>query len=392
MRIILFAGKGGVGKTSVSSATGLAAARKGLNTLVMSLDTAHSLADAFDLDRRLMDKNKGQPVAVADNLAIQEIDVVEEIDKNWGEVYRYFATLLNVTGLDEVLAEELAVLPGMEEVSALLYINRYLRQDNYDVIILDCAPTGESLRFVSIPTALEWYMRKLFQLERRVAKVARPVVKHFTDVPLPGDEYFDALERLFKRLEGVEKVLTDPAVTTVRLVTNPEKIVLRETQRAFMYFCMYHMSIDAVIINRILPARAAEGYFEHWRQAQLEHIEQAKQFFSPVPQFEVPFYDNEVVGAEALDRLGRELYQAQDPTDVFFRRPPYIFEKENGHYRLQVHLPFVSSEDVELANRGEDLIVRIGGFKQHIMLPRQLASRNPSGAKIDQDRLNITFE
>ncbi|MBU0515426.1 MAG: ArsA family ATPase [Proteobacteria bacterium] len=392
MRIILFAGKGGVGKTSISSATGLAAAEQGLKTHIMSLDTAHSLADAFDLDRRLMDKNKGRPVEVADNLSIQEIDVVEEIDKNWGEVYRYFATLLNVTGLDEVLAEELAVLPGMEEVSALLYINRYLRQNKYDVIVLDCAPTGESLRFVSIPTALEWYMRKLFQIERRVAKLARPVLKRFTDVPLPEDDYFDALERLFERLEGVEKVLTDPAMTTVRLVTNPEKIVLRETQRAFMYFCMYHMSIDAVIINRVLPARAAEGYFENWRQAQLEHIEQAKECFAPVPMFEVPFYENEVVGPEALAKLGRELYQTHDPTDVLFSRPPYRFEKENGCYRLEVHLPFVVSDDVELANRGEDLIIRIGNFRQHILLPRHMASREPSGAKIDEDRLSITFE
>ncbi|MBU1741872.1 MAG: ArsA family ATPase, partial [Proteobacteria bacterium] len=163
-------------------------------------------------------------------------------------------------------------------------------------------------------------------------------------------------------------------------------------QRAFMYFCMYHMSIDAVIINRVLPARAAEGYFENWRQAQLEHIEQAKECFAPVPMFEVPFYENEVVGPEALAKLGRELYQTHDPTDVLFSRPPYRFEKENGCYRLEVHLPFVVSDDVELANRGEDLIIRIGNFRQHILLPRHMASREPSGAKIDEDRLSITFE
>ncbi len=261
MRIILFAGKGGVGKTSVAGATGARSAQLGRKTLIMSLDAAHSLADIFDLDRELMDKNRGEPLQVADNLWIRELDVQEEIHKHWGEVYNYFSALLNTTGFDEVLAEELAIIPGMEEVSSLLYINQYAREKEYDTIILDCAPTGESLRFISIPTALEWYIKKVFNLERRIAKVMRPVVRHMTDVPLPQDDYFAALERLFKRLNGVDALLTNPDITSVRLVTNPEKIVIKETQRAFMYFCLYKMCIDGIVMNRVLPDRVTDLFF-----------------------------------------------------------------------------------------------------------------------------------
>jgi len=234
MRIIFFAGKGGVGKTSISAATGVKAAEIGYKTIVMSLDIAHSLSDIFDLEKDLLDLNKGKPIRITDNLWIQELDIHEEINRNWGEIYKYIATLLSNTGIDEVLAEELAILPGMEEISLLLYINSYVRQKKYDLIILDCAPTGESIRFISIPTALEWYMKKIFKLEKRIVKYARPVVNKISDVPMPKDEYFDAIENLFNRLRGVNSILEDPDITSIRLVTNPEKIVLKETQRAFM--------------------------------------------------------------------------------------------------------------------------------------------------------------
>ena len=253
MRIIFFAGKGAVGKTSVAAATGIKTAQMGHKTVVMSLDVAHSLADIFDLDSGLLDQNKGQPIAVRDNLWIQELDIQEEIQRYWGDIYKYISGLLNRTGIDEVLAEELAVLPGMEEVSLLLYINKYVRAKEYDVILLDCAPTGESLRFISIPTTLDWYMKKIFKWERTVAKYVRPVAKRMTDIPLPGDDYFQAIQDLFEKLKGVDQVLVDPEITTVRLVTNPEKVVLKETQRAFMYFCLYKMNIDGIIMNRVIP-------------------------------------------------------------------------------------------------------------------------------------------
>jgi len=253
VRIIFFAGKGGVGKTSVAAATGIKVAEMGRKTMLMSLDVAHSLSDIFDLERDLLDKNKGAPVKVCENLWIQEMDIQEEIEKNWGDIHKYLSLLLNTTGIDDVLAEELAILPGMEEVSLLLYINRYAREKEFDVILLDCAPTGESLRFISIPTTLEWYINKIFKMEKTIAKYIRPFASRIYDVPIPDNDYFDAIEFLFSRLRGVDEILLDHDTTSVRLITNPEKIVLKETQRIYMYFCLYRMNIDSIIMNRILP-------------------------------------------------------------------------------------------------------------------------------------------
>ena len=268
MRIILFTGKGGVGKTTVAAATGLVLAARGLKTLVMSVDAAHSLADAFDRDVALTDHAHGTPVAVGENLWIQEVDVTEEIGRHWKDISGYITTLLAVTGVEEVLAEELAIFPGMEEVSALLYVNQYAREKAFDVLILDCAPTGESLRFVSLPPTLDWYMKKLFRLERSILKVARPVARKMTDLPLPPDRYFDNVQSLAQKLEGVDALLKDPQTTTVRLVTNAEKIVIKETQRAFMYFGLYGFTVDAVIVNRLLPEGVHDPFFDKWRKTQ----------------------------------------------------------------------------------------------------------------------------
>jgi len=265
-RIILISGKGGVGKTTVAAATALAAAQYGSRTLVMSFDLAHSLADAFDLDRRLFDQQQGLPVPVADHLAMQEVDVQEEVVRHWGNVYKYLALVFASTGLPAVVAEELAIIPGMEDVVTLMYLNQYLTEQTYDTLVVDCPPTGESLRFVSMPTTIEWYMQKLFGLERNVMRVARPLVRRLATIPLPDDSYFAAIERLFARLEGIEKILVDPQMTSVRLVTNAEKMVVRETQRAYMYFSLYGMITDRVIINRLFPT--SEGYLSRWSATQ----------------------------------------------------------------------------------------------------------------------------
>lgn len=392
MRIIFFAGKGGVGKTSVSAATGIKAAEMGLKTVVMSLDVAHSLADIFDLDRDLLDKNKGQPIPVSENLHIQELDIQEEIQRYWGDIHKYISGLLNLSGLDEVLAEELAVFPGMEEVSLLLYINKYVNEKTYDVILLDCAPTGESLRFISIPTTLDWYMKKIFKWERTVAKYVRPVAKRVTDIPLPGDDYFQAVQDLFEKLKGVDKVLVNPKITTVRLVTNPEKVVLKETQRAFMYFCLYKMSIDAIIMNRMLPNNIQDEYFKGWIKGQQYHLEEAQDFFSPVPIFPVSLFAGEVIGYTDLKQLADQIYKKSDPLQRFYKDEPYRLIKKDGNYRLQLKLPFISKKDLELNKLHEELIIRIGGFKRHILLPRQVASLNVAKAKLEGEYLNVLFK
>ncbi len=392
MRIIFFAGKGGVGKTSAAAATGIKSAERGNKTVIMSLDVAHSLSDIFDMDKSLISKNRGQPTPVGDNLWIQELDIQEEIEKNWGDIHKYLSTLLNTTGLDEILAEELAVLPGMEEISLLLHINRYAQNNRFDVVLLDCAPTGESLRFISIPTTLEWYINKIFKLEKTIVKYARPVAKRFYDVPLPGEDYFNAIERLFEKLKGVDALLTDPETTSVRLVANPEKIVLKETQRAFMYFSLYKMSIDAVIMNRVLPDALNEPFFQNWQESQKRYVREAQSFFQPVPLFSVDLSTGEVLGFESLKALGDQIYGERNPLDRFFTGKPYELAKTNGKYQLKMKLPFIEKQDVALHKIADELVIRIGGFKRHVMLPRQVAALNSLKATLEGEYLCIHFD
>jgi arsenite-transporting ATPase len=392
MRIIFFAGKGGVGKTSVAAATGIKVAEMGHKTVIMSLDVAHSLSDIFDLDRNLLDHNLGKPTGVSSNLWIQELDIQEEIKKNWGEIHKYLSTLLSATGLSEILAEELAILPGMEEVSLLLYINRYVRSKEFDVIILDCAPTGESLRFISIPTTLDWYIKKIFKMEKAVAKYVGPIAKRVYNVPIPGDEYFDAIENLFERLRGVDQILVDPKITTVRLITNPEKVVLKETQRAFMYFSLYKMNIDCIIMNRILPDAVNDTYFEDWRASQRRHMKKAEEYFSPIPIFPVNLFKEEVLGYNSLKVLADQIYEGRNPLERFFSGQPYSLIKENGEYRLMIKLPFITKKDVELNRLSDELVVRVGSFKRHLLLPRQVAASKTVKARLEGQHLCIHFK
>jgi arsenite-transporting ATPase len=392
MRVLLFTGKGGVGKTTIAAATGLTLAARGLKTLVMSVDAAHSLADAFDRDVALTDHAHGTAVAVGENLWIQEVDVTEEIGRHWKDISGYITTLLAVTGVEEVLAEELAIFPGMEEVSALLYVNQYAREKAFDVLILDCAPTGESLRFVSLPPTLDWYMKKLFHLERSILKVARPVARKVTDLPLPPDRYFANVETLAQKLEGVDTLLKDPKKTTVRLVTNAEKIVMKETQRAFMYFGLYGFTVDAVIVNRLLPDGVRDPFFVKWRKTQDQFLEEARGYFDPVPVFTLPLRDDQVLGTAALMELGQELWGEKDPAASFRSDPPYRYTKRAGKYILTLNLPFVDKSEVDLAMSSGDLVVRIGNVRHHIPVPRTLVGFSPAGAAMEDGRLTVRFE
>ena len=391
MRIIMYAGKGGVGKTTMSATTGVACARRGQRTLVMSLDPAHSLSDSFDLPKSLMDMGGGKPVPVAENLWIQELELQRDLEENWGEVFRYIATLIRTTGIREVLAEELAILPGMEEVAALLYINRYAREEAYDVVVLDCAPTGESMRFISLPTGLEWYMQKIFHLERNVLRVVRPVARRMTTVPLPSDKYFAAIQRLFEKIEGIQKLLQDPTVTTARLVTNPEKMVIKETQRAFMYFHLFDLTVDAIVLNRILPSQVRDEFFRSWREVQQGHIEEVESYFAPVPIWRVELGRREIVGMTELARLARKLFGNRNPADVFYAQKAYEFTKEGGRYVLTIHAPFLTGGEIHLAKHQDELIVRVGSFKRFVALPRRVAAAEPSGATLEDGYVKVTF-
>jgi arsenite-transporting ATPase len=388
-RIVLVSGKGGVGKTTVAAATGLATAKRGYRTLVISFDIAHSLSDAFDLERGLFDQNQGLPLRVTENLDLQEVDVQKDVERHWGDVYRYLATIFTSAGLSGVAAEELAIIPGMEDVITLLYLNQYVSENTYDVLIVDCAPTGESLRFVSMPTTLEWYMRKIFGIERHVMRAARPIAKMLTDVPLPDESYFAAIQRLFKRLEGIDQILLDPETTTVRLVTNPEKMVVRETQRAYMYFNLYGMNTDQIIINRVFPEAA--GAFSRLAERQRAYAAEIAAYFQPVPVARLPLFEDEVIGTARLQDLGLLLYGDADPSQCYISSPAYTFTKEGRDYRLEVAMPFVQKEEIDLTRQAEDLIIRVGSFKRHVPLPRTLANMKTAGAKMDHGRLVVRF-
>ena len=265
MRILLFSGKGGVGKTSIAAATGLQVSRLGYRTLVMSVDPAHSLADSFDLETGLFHAETSDPLPITENLSIHEVNIQKEIKRHWAEISSYVVSVLRTTGISDVEAEELAILPGMEELSAMMYINQFRRENRYDVIVLDSAPTAESMRFVSMPTTLEWYMKHIFPFQRGLLKAVRPLANRVSPVELPTDNYFANIQSLFGRLEGIGELLEDPRITSVRLVTNPEKMVLRETQRAFVYFSLHGLTVDAIIVNRVLPEEVTDAWFQEWR-------------------------------------------------------------------------------------------------------------------------------
>src|SRR5579863_9888242 len=312
LRILLFSGKGGVGKTSLAAATGLQLSRLGYRTLVMSVDPAHSLADSFDLETSLFHGQTGDPYPIDERLSIHEVNIQQEIKRHWREISSYVISVLRTTGISDVEAEELAILPGMEELSAMMYVNQFRREERYDVIVLDCAPTAESMRFVSMPTTLEWYMKHIFPFQRGILKAVRPIANRVSPVELPTDNYFANIADLFGKLDGIGDLLEDPNITSVRLVTNPERMVLRETQRAFVYFSLHGLTVDGVIVNRVLPAEVTDAFFQEWRLSQTRVLEEIDAYFAPVPAKRVPLFTHEVLGRERLEELARSLYAEKE--------------------------------------------------------------------------------
>src|SRR5690349_17407229 len=314
MRILLFSGKGGVGKTSLAAATGLKLAELNYRTLVMSIDPAHSLADSFDLNTDLFHAQTSDPLPITNRLSIFELNIQKEIKRHWQEISSYVSSVLRTTGISGVEAEELAILPGMEELSAMMYINQYRREQTYDVVVLDAAPTAESMRFISMPTTLDWYMKHIFPFQRNFLKAVRPIANRVAPFELPTDNYFVNIQNLFAKLEGVDEIMEDPFTTSVRMVTNPEKMVLRETERAFVYFSLHGMTVDAVIVNRLLPIEVSDRWFNEWHASQDKILHEIEEYFAPVPVKRVPLFAREVLGKQRLEELASVLYPAgEDP-------------------------------------------------------------------------------
>jgi arsenite-transporting ATPase len=393
MRILLFSGKGGVGKTSLSAATGTRLAELGYRTLVMSVDPAHSLADAFDLETGLFDARTSDPYEVAERLWIHEVNIQKEIRRHWQEIWGYISGLLRTSGLSEVEAEEMAIFPGMEELTALLYVNEWVKEGRYDVVVLDCAPTGESLRFVSMPTTMKWYMHHVFPIQRGVLKAVRPIANRVSPFELPPDRYFSSVKDLFSRIEGIDQLLEDPRVTSVRLVTNAEKMVVRETQRAFVYFSLHGLTVDQVLVNRVLPDDVEDAFFVEWRRSQAKFLKEVEAYFAPVPMRSVPLFKHEVLGIERIRALAREMFAGdEDPAAVTRTERPYSFGKRNGRYEVRLQAPFAAKGEVGLFKKGEELVVEVGTVRRHIGLPNSMAGLIPKRARLDGGTLVVELQ
>ncbi len=389
MRLILMTGKGGVGKTSVAAATGLRCAELGYKTLVLSTDPAHSLADSFDMelghDSRL----------VKPNLWAAELDALRELEGNWGAVKRYITQVLRAQGLEGVQAEELAILPGMDEIFGLVRMKRHFDEGEFDVLIIDSAPTGTALRLLSLPEVGGWYMRKFYKPLQGISAVLRPLVepifRPIAGFSLPDKEVMDAPYEFYEQIEALEKILTDNTVTSVRLVTNPEKMVIKESLRAHAYLSLYNVATDLVVANRIIPEEVTDPFFKRWKESQEQYRQEIHADFMPLPVKEVPLYSEEMCGLPALERLKETLYKDEDPSQIYHKENTIKIVQENNQYSLELFLPGIAKDQIQLTKTGDELNVRIGNHRRNMVLPQALAALQPSGAKMEDDYLKIKF-
>jgi len=385
-RILLYTGKGGVGKTSVSAATAVRCAELGHRTIVVSTDAAHSLADSFDQPLG------PEPTPVAPNLWGQEIDILYQMDKYWGKVQEYLAAVFAWRGMDELIAEETSVLPGMEELASLMQITYLNDLGEYDVIIVDCAPTGATLQLLAFPEMARWYLEKIFPIERKAMQVARPILKAMVDLPLPDDALFDTVADLIRQLDRMHGLLSNPERATARLVLNPEKMVIKEAQRAFTYLNLYGYATDLIICNRMIPGQVADGYFSAWKEIQGRYHQMVEESFSPLPVLDVPLFDQEVVGLEMLRKMALAIFGDKDPAKVFYMGKTQQITKTGQRYQLSLPLPLADRSRIQLTKTAHDeLVVRIGNWKRNLLLPRVLAGLEVAGAHYDADQLVVTF-
>jgi arsenite-transporting ATPase len=386
MRIILYTGKGGVGKTSAAAATALRCAELGYRTVVLSTDAAHSLSDSFEAELG------PEPVQVTSNLWGQEVDVHYSINKHWALLQRYMAAVFSWRGMKSMLAEEIAVIPGMEEGASLLWVNQHHLEGKYDVIVVDCAPTAETLRLLGLPDVGRWWFERIFPIGRRAALTLGPIARPFLDnMPLPDNETFEAAEKLFDELDKIHQLLTDPDISSMRLVVNPEKMVIKEAQRTYTYLNLYGYVTDAVVCNRVMPASAAGGYFEAWLGAQGKYLQMIEEAFAPLPVFTAPYFEQEVAGIPMLRRLADALFEQSDPSRILFRGQAYRIESSADGYALVVPLPFTEKKDISLLHRGSELMLQAGTYRRSFVLPRVLAEREVLGAKFEEHELRIRF-
>lgn len=387
MRIVLFTGKGGVGKTSMAAATAVAASRSGRRTLVMSTDPAHSLSDAFDLPVG------HDPVELERSLFAQQIDSQKRLEENWREIQDYAVEFLAWTGMTGIHAEELAVIPGLDEIFSLADIKRHHDSGDYDLLVVDCAPTAETVRLLSLPEAMAWYIEKLFPIERKIVRTVRPIFDRMRSLPpLAPDSVFSAVERFYGRLEGVREILVDPKITSVRLVVNPEKVVIAEARRTFTYLALFGYRVDAVIANRILPAEVDDSYFGAWKETQRIHMASIEESFGPIPVLRCRLFPREMIGPAALSEMAAETYGDLSPEAILHTEETLRITRNNGKLWLHVKVPFARQDEVDLHRGSEELLVKVGSFKRNITLPQSLRRAAIGGAHFEGDWLSIDIE
>jgi arsenite/tail-anchored protein-transporting ATPase len=386
-RTILYTGKGGVGKTSVAAATARTCAASGLRTLVISTDPAHSLSDSLGVEL------SGEPRVAGERLWGQEVKAQEEMERHWSGVQEWLGELLLERGVDRISAEELTVPPGMDELFSLLVLQAHHQSDQWDVIVVDCAPTGETLRLLSFPDVARWWIDKVFPVERQILAAARPIARSLLDIPLPTQAVFEDIQRLSRNLIAMNEILRDRDRSTIRLVMNPDKMVIGEAMRTFTYLNLYGYLTDAVVVNRIFPADVGD-YFAGWRRVQEEHLELVRTAFEPVPVLCAPYFEHEVVGGEMLDKLAAALFGdgERDPAAILHDALTQRLEVTEHDARLRLELPFARKGDISLKKIGLELIVRVDGHKRTIMLPPALAAFNPTGARFDDGSLEVSFD
>jgi arsenite-transporting ATPase len=352
----------------------------------MSTDPAHSVADALGVDL------SPDPIEVAPNLWAEQLDPQQRLEENWREIQQHAIAVLQWAGIQEIEAEELSVIPGLDELFALADVKRHHDEGPYDCVVVDCAPTGETLRLLSLPDIIQWYMDRVFPIERRVMGALRPVARRMTSIPLPDDNVYSAVRRFYDRLDGVRKVLTDGDNTSVRLVVNPERMVIAEAKRTYTYLNLFGYRVDAIVANRLLPDAVSDPYFDRWKELQRAHLETIENSFAPLPILKARLREQELVGPELLAGLGEEIYGDADASVVLHGEDPMTITKQGTSYVLTLRLPFTGKDALELSTKGDELFVKVGPYRRTIMLPKMLGTRRVTSAQLHDERLEVVFD
>lgn len=386
MRIILYTGKGGVGKTSIAAATACKIAGEGKKVLIMSTDQAHSLSDSFDI------KLSNEPVKIADNLYGMEIDTVIENENTWGNLKGYIEKLMFLKSKETIESEELLVFPGFEELLSLIKIKEIYDENKYDVLIVDCAPTGETMSLLKFPDLFKWWMEKIFPIKRKGAKLAKPIVEATMKIPIPTDDAFKDIENLYSKLNELHALMLNKDVVSIRIVTTPEKIVVKEAKRSFSYLHLFDYNVDGIIINKIFPEQSLNGYFQAWEKIQGESIEDINTSFKDLPVFKVELMDDELRRYEMLKRVADEIFGEVNPEKVLFQDKIFTVKKEKNYHKLSIKMPFVNKNELKLSQSGDEITIGVKNEKRSFILPAKIQSKEIVSAKYDEGNLNIYFE